>query len=730
MQKTTTALVVLFLLSISAFGQNKFTLSGRVLDSSSMPLPGASVYIYGTNNGASCDRNGYFELKGVGTGEQHLRASFTGYKKYREVLQVTANVDGLVLTMEETTGTLGEIVVTGTGTPHHIKTAPVPTELFTSQEIERISAPNVSGLLQTISPSFDFTPTGMGSNMKLNGLGGDYITILVDGKRMSGDVGGMNDLSRISTSDIERIEVVKGASSSLYGSDAIGGVINIITKKNRHKVNFVNNTYVSGYGTLNQDNSFGFNAGRLSGKTHVSYQQTDGWKNSPYRLTKGELVESDHMTVNPHDVLTLDQSLNYNITDKISVSGFVSTYEKELRRPITVSAYDYVYNDFTYNLGAEYLLNKTDRVVASYHSDQFIYSYKYNQNDTTRSQIYPKDTLIEQNKQVRSNADVKYLKRWSKNNMMSLGAEYVNEIYSSEGRVEGGEADVYTASLYGQDEHTFFNTLDMVAGLRFVCHEEFGPVVTPKLSLLYKMDDKLNLRATYSRGFKAPTLKELYYRYEKSGKLYLGNTDLDPQVSDYYSCGLDYHNDVISVSVSQYLNNVYGMIAYETIETTPEDEANGIGTTKQHFNIDHARTQGFDINLRLNLPAGFTVGAGHSYVDARNVTTDERLEYVAKNYFTADVNYAHSWTKYDLSLSFIARMQDEKYYTDGPAPAYELYKLASVHTFAPMGIVRLSATAGIDNIFDYVEETPYSGNKATVNPGRTFYASLIIQLTD
>lgn len=723
MQKTTSFLV-LFLLSISAFGQNKFTLSGRVVDHLSEPLPGASVYIYGTNIGTSADRNGYYTLKGVSEGTNSLRTSFTGFKKYREDIEVTRNLTDVDIQLEETTGTLGEVVVTGTGTPHHIKTAPVPTELYTRKEIERISAPNAQQLLATISPSFDFTPNAMGSNIQLNGLGNDYITILIDGKRMSGDVGGMNDLNRINTADIERIEVVKGASSSLYGSDAIGGVINIITKQNKQKISFVNNSYASNY-NLSQDNILGFNVRKISGKTHFSYQKTDGWQNYPYELDDDSLVASDRMTQDAYHNYTFDQSLNYKATDKLTLSGFVSIYTKDVQTPTTVKKYGYLYNDLTYDLSAEYLLNKTDRIFASFHSDLFTYSYKYNQD----YKDYPEDTVVEQNQQLRNDANIKYLKHFSRENVLTVGAEYVGQKYVSEGRVEGGEATVFTASLYAQDEHTFFDALDLVGGLRFVYHEEFGPVVTPKLSLLYKMNH-LNFRASYSRGFKAPTLKELYYYYEKRGSLYLGNTDLDPQTSNYYNVGVDYHNEFISCNVSAYINQVDGLIAYETIPTTPEDSINGVKKTKKHYNIEKAETKGIDVNLRLHLPAGLTIGAGYSYVDARNLTTGDRLEYVASNYFNADISYRHSFNSYDLGVSVIARMQDEKFYLDGSAPSYQIYKLATTHNFAPVGIVRLSATAGIDNILDYVEKTPYGGNKATINPGRTFYAGLIIQLAD
>lgn len=714
---------MLLLLSISAFGQNKFTLSGKVLDRNSQPLSGASVYINGTNTGSSTDRNGQFELKGVSAGEQELRVSFTGFKKYRSSIQISGNRSNLRITMTPTTGTLGEIVITGTGTPHHIKTAPVPTELYNKQDIERIAAPDLKGLLGALSPSVDFSPNAMGQNLQINGLSNDFVTILVDGKRMSGDIGGNIDLSRINMANVERIEVVKGASSSLYGSDAIGGVINIITKKSKQKISFINNSYVSNYNTINQDNTLSLNFGKLSSKTHFSLQQTDGWQNSPYELEDDSLVATPAMTQNEFKTLSFDQSLGLNITEKLSASASVSVYKKDNINLPELYKYNYLYEDLSYDFGMQYLFNTTDRLTIDYHSDRFTYSYQYNQEYKT----YPEDTIVEQNQQIRDDVNLKYIKRFSRTNTMTLGAEYVGEEYISEGRVEGGEASTYTVALYGQDELTLFEDLNVVAGARMVYNEEFGTEVTPKISLLYKLND-FNFRGTYSRGFKSPTLKEFYYRYQKGSSLYLGNADLKAQTSNYYNVGVDYNTSFIGINVSAYSNQVDNLIGYVTVETSAADAAEGVSKTKQQSNIEEAKTQGVDVMMKAFLPLGFSVGAGYSYVDARNLTNDVRLEYVAKNHLNANLSYRHSWEKYDLNAMLLLNAQDEKFFLDGMAPAYKIYKLATTHKLAPMGIVNLTVTAGIDNILDYVDDTPYGGNRGTINPGRTYYAGLIIQL--
>lgn len=702
----------------------RMTISGIVVDENNELLVGANVYLDGTTCGTATDAEGYFVLKDVLVGSYQLSASYSGYKKYRQDIANISDVKHIVIVMEKAPGALGEIVVTGTGTPHHVKIAPVPTELYTSKEIERIGASSIDGLLGALSSSFDFTPGNTGTNIQLNGLGSEYVAVLVDGKRLAGSVSNQSDLSRINVADIEKIEVVKGASSSLYGSDAIGGVINIITKKRRQKINFVNNSYVGSYGVLNQDNTFSFNLGKLSGKTHYGYRQSDGWMNTPYETDGDSLVATDEMTINAFTSKNMAQSLAYNVTQKLSVSGSVSAYAKDQTLPTTVKKYGYSNEDFAYSLGAAYLLNKTDKLTLDFNSDRFTYIYEYNQDYSD----YTEGQRVEQHQQGRDDLNLKWVTRLSKNNTLIVGGEYLSEVYRSESKVEGGEVNNYTASLYAQDEMTFFNKLDLVAGLRMSYHQEFGAMITPKLSALYKMDH-FNARATYSRGFKAPTLKELYYRYESGSKLYLGYDELQAQKSNYYNVGVDYHNSMISCNVSAYINDVDGLIEYETIETTEEDALNGISTTKQQHNVGYARSKGVDVNLRLNLPLGFTLGAGYSYVDARNLDTDESLEYVANNYLNANLNYGHSWKRYDLNVNLLARVSDEKYYNDGPAPAYQIYKLATSHSFEPVGIVQFSATAGIDNLLDYVDTTPKDFNPGTTSPGRTFFVGVKINFT-
>ncbi|MFA8434720.1 MAG: TonB-dependent receptor domain-containing protein [Marinifilaceae bacterium] len=734
MQRINYLLICLLLLASQTLFAQSVQFSGHVIEKGTeLPLIGANVYFSGTTIGTSTNADGKFSFRKVKTGEYNVIVSYSGYKRIKRSIQITEGNNTIIFQMEKSDRVLGEVVVTGTGTPHHMKSAPVQTELISKKLVKGVSAPTFTDLMSSISPSFDFSPGTMGSFMQLNGLGNDYILVMVNGKRMYGDIGGHNDLNRINPDNIERIEVVKGASSSLYGSEAIAGVINIITKDSKRKVQVENNSRIGENGSWQQNNNLHLNFGRFSSTTTYSRKESDGWQLSKFEIDDDKdnndpsddvLVETDAKAMNAFEDYTISQKLEYAPTKKLNLYVMGSKYEKDVMTPTTVKKYGYYYDDFGYSAGAKYILNKSDFITLDYNSDQFKYYYKYNQDYkdyTTGEKSLNTD-------QRREDVNLKYVFNLNKANKISIGTEYVNEELKSEGRLEAEKVDAYTLSAFAQDEIKLVKNLSVVAGLRYVNHKEFGNSITPKVSALYKLKD-FNFRGTYAKGFKAPTMKELYYHYEKRGSLYLGNTELDPQTSDYYSASVEYIIQKMSFSVSAYRNDVKDMIGYQTIETSTENKANGVKRTKQHYNIGEAQSQGIDFLFNVRLGAGFTVGGGYSYVDAQNETEDMRLEGVAQNYANFRLLYDRNWKDYALNVSLLGRIQDEKFYDDnsGNAEGYNLWKLTTTHRFANVGAFNLEATAGVDNIFDYVDDRPYGVHYGTMTPGRTYFVGLNIR---
>eukprot|EP01029_Cantina_marsupialis_P003726 TRINITY_DN1374_c0_g5_i2.p3 TRINITY_DN1374_c0_g5~~TRINITY_DN1374_c0_g5_i2.p3 ORF type:complete len:756 (+),score=73.28 TRINITY_DN1374_c0_g5_i2:3107-5374(+) len=742
MQLKNYILISLFLLVSQCVVAQVGTLSGTVkTNHGDKPLIGANVYIPGTTIGTATNGSGEYTLQNLKVGEYDLIVSYSGYKRMKQRVQVKEGVNTLHSQLSKSESQLGEIVVTGTGTPHHLKNAPVQTELIGKKLVKAVSASSFTDLMANVSPSFDFSPGTMGAFMQLNGLGNDYILVMIDGKRMYGDVGGHNDLNRINPDDIERIEVVKGASSSLYGSEAIAGVINIITKKSKQKVFAENNTRVGEYGSLQQYNKLSLNLGRLSSVTTYSKKESDGWQLSKFEIDEDNdnddpsddvLVATDAKAVNAFEDYTISQRFDFDLTKKLSVYAMGSKYEKDVKMPVTTKKYGYFYDDLSYSVGAKYLMNKRDYISLDFNSDRFQYYYKYNQDDISSKSgklLHSLGEKVKNNDQQRQDLNLKYVFRLGKSHQLSLGSEYVKESYKSAGRLLNDKEEVYTISAFAQDEIRMLKNLSVVAGVRYVKHEEFGNEFTPKIATRYTLND-FNFRATYAKGFKAPTLKELYYYYEKSGSLYLGNTNLDPQTSDYYALSAEYIRPKFSLSLTAYQNDVDGMLAYKSIETSAEDKANGIKRTKQHYNIEEARSKGVDFLFNVRLGGGFTLGGGYSYVKAKNETEDLRLEGVAENYANFRLLYDRNWDDYSLNVSLTGRVQDEKFYEGEPnADGYNMWKLTTTHRISNWGGNSLEITAGVDNIFDYVDNRPYGSRYGTLSPGRTVFVGCNIRFT-
>ena len=207
---------------------------------------------------------------------------------------------------------LNEVVITGTGTERLLKDAPVQTEVITRKMLDSYGGSSIQDIISGLTASFAFDQGDMGSQMQLNGLGNNYILILIDGKRIHGDVGGENDLGLIDPHNIDRIEIVKGAQSALYGSDAMAGVINIITKKREKEgLQLENSTRYGMYNDLRQHNGVNIGVGKVTSYTNFQLQHTDGWQNTARQFAEGKILEDTRTK-------TVNEYTNWQIAERLT----------------------------------------------------------------------------------------------------------------------------------------------------------------------------------------------------------------------------------------------------------------------------------------------------------------------------------------------------------------------------------------------------------------------------
>ncbi len=657
---------------------------------------------------------------------------------------------------------LQEVVVTGTGTQHLLKDAPVQTEVISRRQLQQYAGRSIEDILSGLSASLDFNASDMGSNLHMNGLGNAYVLILIDGRRLHGDNGGENDLSLIDPHHIERIEIVKGASSALYGSDAIAGVINIITRKHRERGVMVENTSRFGsYGDIREHAGLALNYGKFSSYTNFQLQHSDGWQNtSEEALSQTEylITDSRNKTVNRHTNWQVSEHLAFQCTPQLSFYADGSTYWKRIYRPsghhpgVDVKTWDMQYRNSSLSVGGKWLHgfteDKNDAITLD--ADWKRHAYRYVYTDTTLTDGYIKGRFTNyfpyfpDDKQLQSDQRLAHITlkgvfTLTEVQRLSAGVEVRYDWLKAPMRVVGGKATDNTQALYVQDELSLFDPLHLTAGLRLTRNEGFGTRLTPKLSAMLKVGSDLRLRATWSQGFKTPTPKELHYQYIRNMNgvyLYLGNTNLKAQTSDYLGFSAEYTVGQFTLTLAPYYNKVKDMI---TLVTVPRSTASGELINqydpirvRQYQNIEDAETYGIDVTARYQ-GRHLTVGGSYSYLDTkanqydteeeimRKVTIDGMAHHKANVYAT----WKHDFSRnYQFGCGIYGRLSTKRYYQiDGDGKGYQLWRLTTSHQLGR----NYRIEAGVDNLFDYCDRTPHGLHLGTTTPGRTFFASLTVR---
>lgn len=718
-------------------------LSGKVVSAdTNEPLAGVNIRVDNSLTGCTTNGKGEFTIDNLPDGQHTLRFSYIGFtpKKYT----ADGQEENILVKLEESYSNLSQVVVTGTGTHRRMTDSPVPVSVITAKEIGGANVSTLEEALVKLTPNISSYTNGMGTTMSLNGINEDYILILENGKRLAGE----DRYTRINVANIKRIEILNGAASALYGSDAIGGVINIITDDARNTVNVSSYTHYSGEGRLTESVNADVNAGKFSSYTSYQRRQAGSWQNN-------NIDENGYETGRPTSVgfysNTVNQRFVFNATDKLSFYARGTYYDNKTRRPQDATYYAkskgqfvqkdaYTYNlkheTYTYGTGMKYMINRSAYIDAEFYSDNYSSDYMYFKKSGS---YLPGDRVTR--KQVRYyNGNIKGIFRLGSRNKLSAGVEYVNEGLESESD-NIDSRHMYTLAFYAQDEIKLPLNLQAVLGIRYIYNENFKNYATPNVSLMYKLGG-LNLRAAYAAGFRTPTLSQLYATDESktSNRYTTGNVGLKPEKNNFYSLNAEYNYRRLSVSVTGFINNIRDMINYRTLSDQEihdmglDDKHATFDEIRQRDNVDKAKTKGISLNASLNLGAGFRAGGGYTYMDteAKQLQADgsykvSPIDKSIRHMGNINGQWEHTWSFYRLNVNVHGHLQGERYsQTYGYAPKFQQWDLNTRHTFNLQSVV-LEPGVGIENIFDKKDDRPWNNNFSTLSPGRSVYVSLSVR---
>ena len=649
---------------------------------------------------------------------------------------------------------LNPVVVTGSGHHQRLKSTTTPVHVLSAQEISEQGISTFDGALTRMMPQVSMAPNSMGTFLRLNGLGNKYILILINGQKLNGDISNNVDLNRINMARVKRIEILDGAASSLYGSDAIAGVINIITDQPTDQlVSITSGTRISGHGILTENVTLDIYKNGFGSYTSFSHDCANSYRNNDLEYIKGSDTETQSsiaplftgyrsnivgqkFTYSPNQHLALNAGLDYS---------YKITSRPETRDDITGGTdYEMRYKGLRWNVGGIYKFTSRNSLQANFAVDRFRYGKEY----SVATKEYAVGDYVQSKKQRMIDGELKAILGFTSNSTTIFGADWRKDYLTA----TSGDIDqnVYTLAAYAQHEMKFLKDFTASLGLRLTHHETFNNHLTPKATLMYAPGN-FRFRATYSAGFRAPGLDELYYHYYSVNRgkpqISFGNKDLKPEKSNYFSLNAEYRDEFVAVSVTGYLNRINDMVVKQNVSVNdasltmlrqefPEmtdAESKKLTQYALYQNSDKGDVKGVQVNVSANLFPGFNLSTNYVYTYARTKSGEEWtvLERSIRHSATIAANYHHAWGRYGLNVNLNARLQSKTYYTGTyeDAPGYGVWNLHTTHSIDCTKWAFLEPSIGIDNIFDKVDRRIDSATRkyALYSPGRMLVVGLKVK---
>ena len=553
---------------------------GRVVDAATRtPVAGAEIHLAGpTLVTIRSDGDGVWRSPPLSAGRYTLRVRSVGYSAHTAAVELTPGDDiDRRIVLDAVPLALDRVVVTASRREQMLKDVAITTELVTRDDIERSGATDLGSVLmeQTGIELQGGHPAGAG--VMLQGIGSERILVLLDGQPLVGRIAGVFDVSRIPVSMVERIEIVKGPQSTLYGSEAMGGVVNIITRAAEATALGATATLFAGtQGRL--DGSAGIVAGRgsLSSSLDLSRRVTE---TTPGRAEEGGALAARS---------DLAAKIRWARDSTYSLEAALLALD-ERQRWRTGTFYNFGDNtQWSGRLGGTWLRGRhrfSPTVFASVfdHLSRGSTEPKPIAGDTGQRQIqrlYQAEALYS----TRLGSDALHA--------LDLGVQIKRDETES-ARVRGGLRSTTSAEPFVQLELVPTPRVSVLPGVRISHNSQWGTHTTPRVAARYRLTDALTLRASTGTGFRAPDFKELYMFFQNTGAGYavIGSPDLQPERSTNVTGGAEWTSDHAYLRGQLFWNRFRDFIETRAI-TAP-----GEPPVYQYANVDDGSTRGVDLEV-------------------------------------------------------------------------------------------------------------------------------------
>lgn len=740
-------------------------IDGVVQTEGGVPLANVNVIVANTPLGTVSSATGRFSMVGVPSGEHTVVASLVGYRNARREVSVVANdVSRITIILTPETTALPAIVVTGTRSAQRIEDSPIRTQVVTRREIDDTGVVDLGSLLSEQTGLAVISDHGTGVQMQ--GFDPDYTLILVDGEPIIGRTAGTLDLDRFLVSNLEQVEIVKGSTSSLYGSEALAGVINLITRLPEKPFSVSIRPRYGTFGALNLTGELESRQQDIGISLFVDRGRSNGYDHTP---------ETVSPTAPAYVTYTASPKVVYQPNDRVTLSLSARAFRERQHSPEEIRS-----RSGTVPIDREARLtdwNINPRIVFRWKPELRITGKLYTAKYRTRSErirsdngeVYDLATFD----QAYHKAELQAHSLVGKTSVVTLGAGAVWESVEAD-RITGGRQSSRSAFAFLQEEWLPATWLDVVVGARVDAHSEYATRVSPKAALLVKSLPWLHLRGSIGSGFKAPTFQQLYLDFTNpsAGYSVLGSTYVREGMAAFQDEGqiagvlqdaetleqiraesaVSFNTGIeiapgrrASASFNFFHNNMKDLI-----EASPIARKKSGQSVYTYFNLNRVFTRGMEseFKIRISREAGFS--AGYQYLvtgdrdvldrldEGKVVTVDSetnKLRRVKTSEYgglfnrsthtaTLRLTYRNEKTGFGGSLRGVYKgrygYQDRNLTNildahDEYAPGYDLWHISFSQQVKDAATIRL----GVRNVFDE-KRLDYVPSLA----GRTLYADL------
>ena len=595
--------------------------------------------------------------------------------------------------------TTKDVVVTATRTEADVKMVPNTVEVITADDIEKLGATDVySALRLADNVQIMNTSTGFGHRISMRGMSSDSTLILINGQRTAIEdtetTQNLLALDRINVHNIERIEIIRGAASAQYGSDALAGVINIITKKSTGKSSV---TVGATTGTTNMSNYYHIDLGRqgkFSSTFDMNFSKDRQWTEHEVSGLPVKNLQGPKQSYNFSGTYELGENKHLNLD--------LGYYKDKLSG-------DWSHKE--YNLGAwggivrlQDAKLETERRDASLSltgktkKDDYMVRTFYSKLDKFR--FLPYTALAkeygETNKYSIWGIEAKNSHKVNGDHTLTYGTEY--DRYDVDGVNFGKDGDngknLNTYAAYIQDEWLLGDKWEIIPAVRYDHHSEFGSKTTPHIGVTYLANDHNRFKANWGEGYKAPSVSELYMDYTHMGVLTLGNPNLRPEESKNWDLSYEGEWGKTFGKITYFHNDIDNMISTRTV--------GGRHGYNEYYNIDGTtKTHGVELTLGRKLSRDLDVKVTSNWTSASNKVASAEssahgVDGIADNITTLQLAYDdHRAYGYNATLW---EQWVHDYYESDSSQTYSYNTLNFVINKKYGDAVRLFA--GVDNIFN------------------------------